>query len=137
MKDILDLMGRLFLAALFFFEAVDTSTSRRLTYQLMNHYGFTWQQDFLYNAAISTLVLGAILIAIGYRVGLGTILVLCFWLPVTLFAYSFWMADEAHRNAEMVVFLKHLGVIGGLLILSANGAGKYSVKRLLATTRVR
>jgi uncharacterized membrane protein YphA (DoxX/SURF4 family) len=35
------------------------------------------------------------------------------------------------------MFLKNMAVMGGLFVLSANGAGKYSVKRLLATTIVR
>lgn len=137
MKDLLDLLGRMFLSAVFFFEGVDTSTSRTLTYQLMNRYGFTWQQDFLYNSAIFALILGAFLILVGYRVGIGTILVLAFWIPVTFTAYSFWMASPEHRNFEMMMFLKNIAIMGGLLVLSANGAGKYSVKRLLATTIVR
>jgi putative oxidoreductase len=136
MKDITDLVGRLWLSAIFFFEAIDTSTSRSVTYDLMSRYGFTWQQDFLYNAAIFALVLGAILVAIGYRTGFGATLILIYWLPVTFAVYSFWMTDASHRNFEMVMFMKNLSIAGGLLILAANGAGKYSIKRLLATTRI-
>jgi putative oxidoreductase len=137
MKDIIDLLGRLCLSAIFFFEAIDTSTSRTKTYALMTHYGFTWQQDFLYNSAIGALILGAILVAIGYRVGFGAILIMCFWIPVTFTVYSFWMANADHRNFEMVMFMKNIGVMGGLLVLASNGAGKYSMKRLLATTIVK
>ncbi len=136
MKDIIDLVGRLWLSAIFFFEAIDTSTSRKVTYDLMSKYGFTWQQDFLYNATIFALVLGAILITIGYRTGLGATLILIYWLPVTFVVYSFWTAGDTHRNFEMMMFMKNLGIAGGLLVLGANGAGKYSIKRLLATTRI-
>ena len=136
MKDITDLIGRLFLSAIFFFEAIDTSTSRIATYALMNRYGFTWQQDFLYNAAIFVLVLGAILVAIGYRTGFGATLILIYWLPITFTVYSFWMASETHRNFELMMFMKNLAIAGGLLILAVNGAGKFSIKRLLATTRI-
>jgi putative oxidoreductase len=136
MKDIIDLLGRLFLAAVFFFEGIDTTISRTHTYKIMTFYGFTWQQDFLYQSAIFVLLLGATLIALGYRVGLGTILVLCFWIPVTFTVYSFWTADAAHRDYELMMFIKNLSIMGGLLILAAHGAGKYSIKRLLATTRV-
>ena len=136
MKDITDLIGRLFLSSIFFFEAIDTSTSRAKTYELMNYYGFTWQQDFLYNAAIFALVLGAILVAIGYRTGFGATLILVYWLPITFTVYSFWMAGEKYRNFELMMFMKNLAIAGGLLILAVNGAGKFSIKRLLATTRI-
>lgn len=136
MKDITDLIGRLCLSAIFFFEAIDTSTSRVATYALMSRYGFTWQQDFLYNAAIFALVLGAILITIGYRTGFGATLILIYWLPITFTVYSFWMASEAHRNFELMMFMKNIAIAGGLLILAVNGAGKFSIKRLLATTRI-
>ena len=136
MKDITDLIGRLFLSAIFFFEAIDTSTSRTDTYMLMNRYGFTWQQDFLYNSAIFVLVLGAILVAIGYRTGLGATLILIYWLPITFTVYSFWMAGESHRNFELMMFMKNIAIAGGLMILAVNGAGKFSIKRLLATTRI-
>ena len=32
--------------------------------------------------------------------------------------------------------MKNLAVIGGLLIVMVNGSGRYSIKRLLATTHV-
>lgn len=137
MKDIIDLFGRLLLASLFFYMAIDKSTDKTDTLQLMADYGFTWNPSFLYHAAIFALGFGATLVAIGYRVGIGTILICIYWLPYTFAVYNFWKADATNAYFEQVMFLKNVGLIGGLLILSANGAGKYSVKRLLATTIVK
>lgn len=136
MKDILDLVGRLFLASVFVYLAIDKSTDKTFTLKLMADYGFTWNPEFLYHAAIAALSLGAILIAIGYRVGIGTLLICIYWLPYTFAVYQFWETDPEHSYFEQIMFIKNIAIAGGLMILSANGAGKYSVKRLLATTRV-
>lgn len=136
MKDLIDLIGRICLVSVFIFEAVDTSIYTTLTKKIMEDYGFTWQMNFLYWAAILALTIGSILIAIGYRVGLGVFLILLYWLPYTFTVYSFWMADAAHQHYEAAMFTRNLAVAGGLLLLFVNGAGKYSIKRFLATTRV-
>jgi putative oxidoreductase len=137
MKDIADLIGRIFLSTLFFFEAGDSSVYQEMTYKIMTKYGFTWQQDFLYYAAIAALSIGALLVLIGYRAGLGVFLILLYWVPFTFVVYSFWMAPTLEQqHSEAAMFLKHLSIIGGLLLMYANGAGKYSVKRLLSTTKV-
>ncbi len=136
MKDIMDLLGRLLLASIFIFLAIDKSGDKADTLQLMANYGFTWQPGFLYHATIFALAFGAVLLAIGYRVGIGTILICIYWIPYTFAVYNFWQADASNAYFEKIMFLKNLGIVGGLLILSANGAGKYSIKRLLATTRV-
>ncbi len=137
MKDIADLIGRIFLSTLFFFEAGDTSVYQEMTYKIMTKYGFVWQQDFLYYSAITVLAFGALLILIGYRSGLGVFLILLYWLPFTFVVYSFWMAPTLEQqHSEAAMFFKHLAIAGGLLLMYVNGAGKYSVKRLLATTKV-
>lgn len=136
MKDFLDLIGRLLIAAVFFYLAIDKSTDKSDTLKLMEYYGFTWKPYFLYHAAIFVLALGAFLVAIGYRVGIGTLLICVYWIPYTFAVYNFWKADPQHAYFEQIMFIKNLAIMGGLFILTANGAGKYSIKRLLATTRV-
>ncbi len=136
MKDLIGLIGRICLVSVFIFEAVDTSVYTTLTKKLMESYGFTWQMNFLYWGAIWALAIGSILVAVGYRVGLGAFLILLYWLPYTFTVYSFWVADAAHQHAEAAMFTRNIAVAGGLLLLYANGAGKFSIKRLLATTKV-
>jgi putative oxidoreductase len=48
--------------------------------------------------------------------------------PTTLAAHRFWeIEDPAERNAQQVHFLKNLGLLGGLLIASADTEGKPSL----------
>ena len=53
MRDISDLIGRIFLSAIFLFEAVDSSLYFDKTKQTMALYGLTWRQDLLLYGAIT------------------------------------------------------------------------------------
>ena len=50
MKAVLDLLGRIFIAVTFIFEAYDSIAFARDTKAKMIAYGITWQTDFLFLA---------------------------------------------------------------------------------------
>ncbi len=137
MKDVIDLIARVSLAFLFLWEAYDSISYFKSTKQLMTDYGITWKQDFLLVATISMLIIGGTLLLIGYRSGFGALLLLIYWVPVTFIVHSFWNAPADELRMESISFMKNFAIIGGLLMVMANGSGKYSVKRLFATFRVR
>lgn len=137
MKHVLDLIGRVFLSVIFLFEAYDSIRYFKETKVQMAEFGLVWQQDMLLGTAIFGLLLGGTLVLIGYRATFGAILLLLYWVPVTLLVHDFWNKPPATLRLESIIFMKNLAIAGGLLIMLVNGAGKYSVKRLLATTRVR
>ncbi|GJM34429.1 MAG: hypothetical protein DHS20C18_34300 [Saprospiraceae bacterium] len=137
MKDIIDLIARVSLAFLFLWEAYDSINFFQSTKALMTEYGITWKQDFLLVMTISMLILGGILLLIGYRSGFGALLLLFYWVPVTFIVHSFWNDAPEFRRVESIAFMKNFAITGGLLMVMANGSGKYSVKRLFATFRVR
>jgi putative oxidoreductase len=41
--------------------------------------------------------------------------------------HNFWAYQGAQQQDQMGHFLKNVGIMGGLLVLTANGAGKLSV----------
>lgn len=149
MKNIFDLLGRVFLSFIFLYEAYDSIFYFKHTKATMTSYGLTWNQDMLLLGAIFGLLLGGTLLLIGYRTQLGVLLLLCYWIPVTFIVHSFWndpvdchlhnmcydTMDE-FRRVQSILFMKNLAIIGGLLMVFANGTGKYSIKRLFATARV-
>jgi putative oxidoreductase len=60
--------------------------------------------------------------------------------PTTLVAHQFWAEDSAaQRQAQMVHFLKNLGLFGGLLLAAADTEGRPGLRwrtgRLLRDTR--
>lgn len=137
MKDILDLVGRIFLSVIFFHDAIDSLWYFGATKEKMEDFGLVWQQDFLLGCTIFLLLFGGMLILLGYRSSFGAVLILLYWIPVTFVAHSFWNDIEPFRRLEAQIFMRNLAIIGGLLMVLVNGSGKYSVKRLLATTKVR
>ncbi len=137
MKDIFDLTGRIFISFIFFFEAYDTLFFYKETKKQMTVYGLLWQQDFLINAAIFLLITGSLLILLGYRPSFGAILLLLYWLPVTFILYPFWEAEHAVRRDMSVHFMKNIAISGGLFLVLVNGAGRWSMRRLFATSYVR
>jgi putative oxidoreductase len=136
MRDITDLIGRIFLSAIFLFEAVDSILYFEKTKMTMTEHGLTWNQDMLLYGAILFLVLGGLMVLLGYRTSLGAILLLLYWAPVTFIIHDFWDFPRDQIRIQSILFMKDIAIIGGLLMLLGKGSGRYSIKRLLATTRV-
>jgi len=136
MRDITDLIGRVFLSAIFLFEAADSMLYFEKTKMTMTLHGLTWNQDMLLYGAILFLTLGGLMVLLGYRTGLGATLLLFYWVPVTFIVHDFWDYPKDQVRTQSILFMKDIAIIGGLLMLLGKGSGRYSIKRLLATTRV-
>ncbi len=131
MKDIADLLARIFIAFLFIYEAIDGLVFFDKTKATMKAYGIMWNQDLLLGSLIFILFVGGFLVLIGYYANVGALMLLVYWLPFTLIVYSFWDDPLEYKRLHALYFMRNLAMCGGLLLLIANGAGKYSVKRLI------
>lgn len=137
MRDITDLIGRIFLSAIFIFEAIDSMLFLGKTKETMTEHGLTWNQDMLLYGAIFLLVMGGLMVLFGYRSSLGAIMLLMYWVPVTFIVHDFWNCNtNASLREQSILFMKNIAIIGGLLMLLGKGSGRYSIRKLLATTRV-
>lgn len=136
MKDIFDLLGRIMLSVIFFFEASDSLRFFEGTKATMSEYGILWRQDLLLTLAIGGLFLGSTLVLLGYRSGFGAVLLLLYWLPVTFIVHDFWNDPMPLQRMESVHFMKNIAICGGLLLVLVNGSGRFSIRRLFATSRV-
>jgi len=137
MRDITDLIGRIFLSAIFIYEAVDSILYFGKTKEVMTEYGLTWNQDFLLCGAIFLLGMGGLMVLFGYRTTLGCIMLLLYWVPVTLIVHDFWNSDtDLAMRYDSIFFMKDFAIVGGLLMLVGKGSGRYSIRSLFATTRV-
>ena len=72
----------------------------------------------------------------GYRTTLGVTLLLLYWVPVTFIVHDFWNFPKDQLRLQSILFMKNIAITGGLLMLAGKGSGRYSIRRLLATTRV-
>lgn len=136
MKGISDLLGRIFLGIIFVYEGLDTLFFYEQTKATMAEYGITFAPDILLILTLSTLFLGAFLVIIGYFSRVGAFLLMLYWLPFTLFVYDFWNAPPDLQRLNALYFMRNLAVLGGLLLLLANGSGQYSVRRLIHVMRL-
>ena len=136
MKNVVDLIGRVLLSVIFIYDAYDSIFYFKETKEKMTAFGLTWQQDLQLYLVIFLLILGGTMVLFGYRAKLGAVLLLLYWVPATFIVHSFWTYPEELRRLESIMFMKNLAIIGGLLMVWANGTGKYSIRRLFATTRV-
>lgn len=136
MKDIADLIGRICLSVIFLFEAIDSILFFDSTIKTMESYGITLWPKLWLSIAIFLLIMGSVLMMIGYFARVGATLCLLYWVPFTLIVYSFWNDPPDTEQLTFLRFMTNMAVAGGLLLLLANGSGKYSVKRLIHRMRL-
>ncbi len=136
MYHVFDLVGRLLLSAIFIFEAIDSIMYAEQTKTTMADYGILWKPDLLLYMSIVMLLIGALMLLIGYRVKFGVWLLLLYWIPVTCIVYSFWNDPVEIRRLNAIAFMRNIAIAGGLLIVASHGAGKYSIKRLMQVSKI-
>jgi len=136
MYHLFDLIGRIMMSAIFVFEAIDSIMYAEQTKTTMAEYGIFWKQDLLLYGSITMLIIGALMLLIGYRVKFGVWLLLLYWIPVTCIIYSFWNDPVETQRLNAIFFMRNIAIAGGLLIIAANGAGKYSIKRLMQVSKI-
>jgi putative oxidoreductase len=136
MKDWINLLSRIFLSAIFFFEAYDTAYYKSSTFKSMATYGLQIDHHFIFYSAVTLLILGGVLLLLGYRMGLAAFLLLLYMVPYTLIVHNFWKQSEPTILREQAIhFLKNVSIMGGLLSLWSSGGGRFSLKRIFASTR--
>lgn len=130
MKDIFDLIGRILLSATFLLAAYQYIADFQGIEKMMLSEGITFRPKLLLRGAIALNILGGLLLLLGYRAKLGAAVLLIFLIPATILFYT----DNLSDNYEQTMLVKNVAIIGGLMMVFVNGSGKYSVRKLLAST---
>jgi putative oxidoreductase len=86
---------------------------------------------FIAAAAAVELACGLAILA-GFKTRFAAWLLFLYLIPVTYIFHNFWAVQGQEQQMQMVNFLKNVAIMGGLLVLSVNGAGVYSVDGKLA-----
>ena len=136
MNPALDLIGRILISAIFFFEAIDSILFADKTKATMAEYGILWKPDLLLYTSIIALMIGALMVLIGYRIRFGVWLLLLYWVPVTVIVYSFWNDPPDTQRLNAILFMKNIAVAGGLLMIASHGGGPYSIQRLFHVSKI-
>jgi putative oxidoreductase len=78
--------------------------------------------------AIGFMLLGGILLVLGYYARFGATLLLIFLMLAAYYFHDFWtFADPKQAMEQQIHFMKNLAMIGAMLIVIANGPGAWSI----------
>ena len=125
MKALGALIGRVLLVLIFVISGIGKIGNLEGTAQYMAQYGMPFVPFFLVGAIFLELV-GSITVILGYFTRFGALLLVVFLIPTTLIFHTKF-ADQV----QMIMFMKNVSMLGGCLILLAQGAGRFSLDYLL------
>jgi putative oxidoreductase len=72
---------------------------------------------------------GGILLAIGYKARWAALALAGFTILAALIFHNFWAVEAAQKMAQQISFMKNVAITGGLLVVFAFGAGRYSLDK--------
>ena len=121
MTNLVDLIGRFFISALFLISAYNKIFSIDGTISWMGGFGVP---GFLLYPTIALEIILPLFVIIGYqaRVSAGLLAIFCI---ATAFIFHYDFVDQM----QTIAFLKNLGLAGGFLFIVANGTKDWSVDR--------
>ena len=121
MVNVLDLVGRIFISALFLISAFNKIFNLDGSIGWMEGYGVP---GFLIFPAIAVEIILPVLVIVGYqaRIAAGVLAVFCL---MTAFLFHFDFANQS----QLVSFLKNIGLAGGFLFIVANGTKDWAVDK--------
>lgn len=126
LQNPLTLVGRLLLAALFLPAGIGKIT------------GFAGTVGYIASAglplpmvgalvAIVVEVVGSVALIAGYGTRLAAFVLALFTLVASFFFHAYWAVPADQQFVTQLLFFKNIAVVGGLLTLSAWGAGAWSL----------
>ena len=121
MANVVDLIGRIFISALFLISAYNKVFNLEGSMGWMEGFGIP---GFLIFPAIAVEIVLPILVIVGYqaRIAAGVLAIFCL---ITAFLFHFDFADQS----QLISFLKNIGLAGGFLFIVANGTKDWAVER--------
>ena len=121
MANILDLIGRILISALFLISAFNKIFNLEGSMSWME--GFGVPSFFIFPAIAIEMIL-PVLVIVGYqaRIAAGVLAIFCL---ATAFIFHF----EFSNQSQLISFLKNIGLAGGFLFIVANGTKDWAVDR--------
>ena len=121
MANVVDLIGRIFISALFLISAYNKVFNLEGSMGWMEGFGIP---GFLIFPAIAVEIVLPVLVIVGFqaRIAAGILAIFCL---VTAFLFHFDFADQS----QLISFLKNIGLAGGFLFIVANGTKDWAVDR--------
>lgn len=77
--------------------------------------------------AIAVEVAGGLALIAGFGTRWAALALAFFTLVATYFFHNFWTLPLDQQMVQQLMFYKNIGIVGGLLVLAAHGAGAWSL----------
>jgi putative oxidoreductase len=128
----LTVLGRLLLATIFFLAAAGNKIPHFSDVaKVVESVGVPAPQLML-AGAIVFLLAGSLSVIVGYKARVGAALLLTFLVLASYYFHPFWKLEGQAQQEQMIQFMKNLSMMGAMLFIVANGAGRASVDSWLA-----
>jgi len=120
---IVEIIGRIFLSAIFLINGVVKIFNYEGTIQYMENFNVP---GYLIIPAITVEILFSILLIIGYQTKFSALVLLLFTLALAIIFHT-----DFSNQMQLMSFLKNIAIVGGFLIIFVYGPGKYSIDHKL------
>lgn len=134
LQDYAAALGRVLVSLIFVISGLDKLGAWAATAARMEAAGIPIASLLLPVAVLFELG-GGLLVLSGLRARLGALMLIVFTVLATLLVHHFWTYSGEAARLQQIQFMKNLGLIGGLLLVFAHGAGAFSLDRWLARRR--
>ena len=120
---IIELIGRIFLSALFLIEGLGKLFTQEQVITYMEDYGVP---GMLFIPAVVVEILFPLLLIVGYKTKLAALVMALFTLTVAIIFHT-----DFSDGMQLISFLKNLAIAGGFMIIIAYGSNKFSIDHFL------
>ena len=126
MNHVLNVLGRLLIAALFLPAGLSKITGFEGTVGYIGSVGLP-APALGAVIAIAVEVLGGLALIVGWQTRITSLVLALFTLVASVIFHAYWAAPAEQAFVVQLLFFKNIAVIGGLLILAAQGPGAFSL----------
>lgn len=121
------LLGRALLGLYFILPGLQKISNYEGMIQYMEKFGVP-AVDIMLPVTIALQLLLGLAVIIGFKTKIAAFLLAGMTLVISIFMHSFWNLPEGFEVArETQNFVKNMAIMAGLLVLSARGAGQFSI----------
>ena len=120
---IVELIGRVFLSALFLIEGVGKLFTQEQVITYMEDYGVP---GILFIPAVVVEILFPLLLIVGYKTRIAALVMTLFTLTVAIIFHT-----DFTDGMQLIFFLKDLAIAGGFMIIIAYGSNKFTLDQFL------
>lgn len=117
------LLARICLGALFIAAGLNKVFTYDETIQYMAAKGLT-NLPLMYAGAVLVELIAGVCLLLGIKTRIAALVLALFLIPTTYIFHDFWNVAPEMYKLQLAMFLKNVGVIGGLLALASVGGGK-------------